>query len=135
LEISEVPALLGAKITPELLASSISEMASVGGGQQHVTRLVAIATLRPSDGGAAAAATNSAAAAAGASSLHNAIKNLTATMACKAAVKAGQRLPDSEREHLVRLICSRWSSLSCPHGRPTVVRLGPGELEKMFLRT
>ncbi|MDQ3024146.1 MAG: DNA mismatch repair endonuclease MutL, partial [bacterium] len=41
LEISEVPALLGAKITPELLASSISEMASVGGGQQHVTRLVA----------------------------------------------------------------------------------------------
>jgi DNA mismatch repair protein MutL len=114
LEVSEVPALLAARITPELLASCVSEIASTDhlDGEHYKF-----------------------AEAASASSLQNAVKNLVATMACKAAVKAGQRLPESEREELVRLICSRWSSLSCPHGRPTVVRLGEGELEKMFLRT
>jgi len=106
LHITEVPALMAGRITPELLGSSITEMATVGG-----------------------ASTVSA------SSIQNVIKNFAATLACKAAVKAGQRLPDSERVHLVELICSRWSSLSCPHGRPTVIRLGPGELEKLFLRT
>jgi DNA mismatch repair protein MutL len=114
LEICEVPALLAAKISPELLASCISEIASVGENYEPQ---------------------HSVAAEVAASSLGNAVKNFTATLACKAAVKAGQRLPDSEREQLVQLICSRWSSLSCPHGRPTVVRLGPGELEKMFLRS
>ena len=114
LEVAEVPALLAARITPELLASCLSEIASVGGLDGEHFQF---------------------AAAASATSLQNTFKHLVATMACKAAVKAGQRLPESEREELVRLICSRWSSLSCPHGRPTVIRLGEGELEKMFLRT
>ncbi|MCH7472769.1 DNA mismatch repair endonuclease MutL [bacterium] len=68
------------------------------------------------------------------SSLDDQVKELAASLACKAAVKAGDTLPKAERESLVGLILSRWSSLSCPHGRPTVVRLGRTELERLFLR-
>jgi DNA mismatch repair protein MutL len=125
LHITEVPALLAAKITPELLISAIQDISNVGGAPGRPET-----HLNFGDTGRAGAAPS-----APVTSVANVIKNLAATMACKAAVKAGQRLPDSEREHLVQLICSRWSSLSCPHGRPTVVRLGPGELEKLFLRS
>jgi DNA mismatch repair protein MutL len=63
------------------------------------------------------------------------MKYLAATLACKAAIKAGQVLSPDERASLLSLILSRWSSLTCPHGRPTVIRLGPEEMERMFLRS
>ena len=61
-------------------------------------------------------------------------KRLAASLACRAAIKAGDRLPVEEQRALVAQLLSRWSSLSCPHGRPTILRLGPGEMEGMFLR-
>lgn len=61
-------------------------------------------------------------------------KELAAALACRAAVKAGQRLAPDERYALVQQLLGRLSSLSCPHGRPTVVRLGAAELERLFLR-
>ena len=56
-------------------------------------------------------------------------------MACKAAVKAGDPLSDAEiasllaQRHLVE------KSSSCPHGRPTMLRLTKTDLERQFKRT
>jgi DNA mismatch repair protein MutL len=55
-------------------------------------------------------------------------------MACKAAVKAGDRMTDVELEELVRLREAVERSSNCPHGRPTTVRLTIKELEKLFQR-
>jgi DNA mismatch repair protein MutL len=56
-------------------------------------------------------------------------------MACKAAVKAGDRMSDLELAELVRLRDQVERSSSCPHGRPTSIRLTIRELEKLFKRT
>jgi DNA mismatch repair protein MutL len=61
-------------------------------------------------------------------------KALAASLACRAAVKAGERLPPDECYILVQQLLSRRSSLSCPHGRPTLIRLGRAELDRLFLR-
>jgi DNA mismatch repair protein MutL len=55
-------------------------------------------------------------------------------MACKAAVKAGDRLSDEEMDELIRLRESVERSGSCPHGRATTVRLTIAELERLFDR-
>jgi len=55
-------------------------------------------------------------------------------MACKAAVKAGDRLSPGEVDELVRLRGSVGRSSACPHGRPTSVRIGAAELERLFHR-
>jgi len=55
-------------------------------------------------------------------------------MACKAAVKAGDRLSDDEIAELIRMRQTVERSSSCPHGRPTSVRLTIDELEKLFGR-
>jgi len=62
------------------------------------------------------------------------VKELAASLACRAAIKAGERLPPDECYALVQQLLSRQSSLSCPHGRPTLIRLGSDELRRMFLR-
>lgn len=62
------------------------------------------------------------------------IKNRFATMACKAAVKGGQKLSDGEIDILLRKIFSNNTTLLCPHGRPICVKLTEYEIEKMFKR-
>ena len=57
------------------------------------------------------------------------------TMACKAAVKAGDRLTDSEIENLLGQLEKVERSSHCPHGRPTTIRLSKAQLEKQFKRT
>lgn len=56
-------------------------------------------------------------------------------MACKAAVKAGDPLSQTEIEALLqrRELVDR--SSNCPHGRPTSLRLSLRDLEKQFKRT
>lgn len=56
-------------------------------------------------------------------------------MACKAAVKAGDRMSEIELLALLRLRDEVDRSSNCPHGRPTTVRLTIRELEKLFKRT
>jgi DNA mismatch repair protein MutL len=56
-------------------------------------------------------------------------------MACKAAVKAGDALTDEEIEALMRRRDLVERSSSCPHGRPTMLRLTKAELERQFKRT
>ena len=55
-------------------------------------------------------------------------------MACKAAVKAGDKMSDSELHELMRLRDAVERSSNCPHGRPTTVRLSIRELERLFGR-
>ena len=56
-------------------------------------------------------------------------------MACKAAVKAGDRLSPEEVDALIarRGLTPRRSN--CPHGRPTTLKLSLSDLEKQFKRT
>jgi DNA mismatch repair protein MutL len=56
-------------------------------------------------------------------------------MICKrAAIKAGQLLSPLEMQELVRQLESCQSPRTCPHGRPTMIQLSAGELEKAFGR-
>jgi DNA mismatch repair protein MutL len=55
-------------------------------------------------------------------------------MACKAAIKAGDRLSDDEMDELIRMRETVERSGSCPHGRATTVRLTIAELERLFDR-
>ncbi|MDX2131649.1 MAG: DNA mismatch repair endonuclease MutL [Planctomycetota bacterium] len=64
-----------------------------------------------------------------------ALREVLDMMSCKAAVKAGDRLTDLELGELVRLREDVERASSCPHGRPTSIRLSIRELEKLFGRT
>jgi DNA mismatch repair protein MutL len=57
------------------------------------------------------------------------------TMACKAAVRFGDRLSRDEATALIEESGALSKAFVCPHGRPTVLRLTLGELEKHFGRT
>ncbi len=56
-------------------------------------------------------------------------------MACKAAVKAGDRMSEGELTELLKLRDQVERSSNCPHGRPTSVRLTIRELERLFKRS
>jgi DNA mismatch repair protein MutL len=55
--------------------------------------------------------------------------------ACKAAIKAGQKLTDNEIEQLLADEERTEHSSRCPHGRPTTIKFSISELEKQFKRT
>ncbi|UCF42322.1 MAG: DNA mismatch repair endonuclease MutL [Planctomycetota bacterium] len=55
--------------------------------------------------------------------------------ACKAAIKAGQKLSDSEIKQLLADKEKTEYSSHCPHGRPTTIKFSISELEKQFKRT
>ncbi|MCI1931645.1 MAG: DNA mismatch repair endonuclease MutL [Clostridia bacterium] len=57
-----------------------------------------------------------------------------ATMACKAAVKANDRLSFEEATSLINELLNLENPFSCPHGRPTIIELTKYELEKKFKR-
>jgi DNA mismatch repair protein MutL len=56
-------------------------------------------------------------------------------MACKAAIKAGDRLAPDELSELLQSRERIERSSNCPHGRPTTLRLTIAELDKQFGRT
>ncbi|MCJ7693215.1 MAG: hypothetical protein MUO22_07350, partial [Sedimentisphaerales bacterium] len=55
--------------------------------------------------------------------------------ACKAAIKAGQKLNESEIEQLLADKDATERSSRCPHGRPTTIQFSATELQKQFKRT
>lgn len=55
-------------------------------------------------------------------------------MACKAAVKAGQRLTPEEIEALLQQQHLVDDAHHCPHGRPTALKLSRAELDRQFGR-
>ena len=56
-------------------------------------------------------------------------------MACKAAVKAGDRLAPDEIESLIAQRHLIEKATNCPHGRPTMLRLTKADLNRQFKRT
>ncbi|MEO2091204.1 MAG: DNA mismatch repair endonuclease MutL, partial [Gemmataceae bacterium] len=62
------------------------------------------------------------------------LDHLLATMACKAAVKAGDRLTQDEIAHLLMLRQMADDSHHCPHGRPTSLLFSRAQLDKQFGR-
>jgi DNA mismatch repair protein MutL len=62
------------------------------------------------------------------------LEELLAMMACKAAVKAGQPMTVAEMDDLLRRRLEAEKHSSCPHGRPTTIRLSLRELERQFHR-
>jgi DNA mismatch repair protein MutL len=53
-----------------------------------------------------------------------------ATMACKAAIKAGEPLPREKMAFLVGELFKTSNPALCPHGRPIVVRIAKSQIEK-----
>ncbi|MDR2903546.1 MAG: DNA mismatch repair endonuclease MutL [Clostridiales bacterium] len=60
--------------------------------------------------------------------------NAIATISCKAAVKANDRLSYIEAKTLIERILKLENPFHCPHGRPTIVKITKTEIEKMFKR-
>jgi DNA mismatch repair protein MutL len=59
---------------------------------------------------------------------------LAASFACKAAVKAGDLLNEGEMAALFDQLFATRNPYTCPHGRPTVVRIPKAELDRKFGR-
>ncbi len=57
-----------------------------------------------------------------------------ATVACKAAVKAGMTLSQAQVEDLMRQLLECENPYNCPHGRPTIIKISRADLEKKFSR-
>jgi DNA mismatch repair protein MutL len=55
-------------------------------------------------------------------------------MACKRAVKGGERLPQVEIEDLVKRATESGVTPTCPHGRPLVISITHQDLDKRFKR-
>ncbi len=62
------------------------------------------------------------------------IKDKFASLACKSAVKAGDKLSDNEIMFLLKEFGAKGTKLLCPHGRPIVVEVSKNEIEKWFKR-
>lgn len=54
--------------------------------------------------------------------------------ACKAAVKAGDVLSNSEIYALIESLINCDNPYTCPHGRPTIIEFSKYDIEKAFLR-
>ena len=62
------------------------------------------------------------------------IEYMSSTYACKAAIKAGDKLSDLECKELVDQLFSTKHPYYCPHGRPIIVNLSIEDLDKRFER-
>ena len=56
------------------------------------------------------------------------------TVACKAAVKANMNLNKEEVDNLMRQLLVLKNPFTCPHGRPTAIKMSKYEIERKFSR-
>lgn len=68
------------------------------------------------------------------SRVHDVLKQMAATMACHAAVKANDPLTPEKMRYILDELHRTAYSTVCPHGRPVVLRLTRREVEKNFQR-
>ena len=60
--------------------------------------------------------------------------NSIARMACRAAIKANDNLSEMEMKSLINELKFIEEPFTCPHGRPTIIKISLNELEKRFKR-
>ncbi len=63
-----------------------------------------------------------------------AAKRALYTVACRAAIKAGKNLGEKEKAVLVSKVLDENKTVTCPHGRPAVIAIEKGFIEKQFKR-
>ena len=56
------------------------------------------------------------------------------TVACKAAVKANMKLTKEEVDNLMKQLLVLKNPFTCPHGRPTAIKMSKYEIERKFSR-
>lgn len=56
------------------------------------------------------------------------------TVACKSAVKAKMKLDEKEVDSLMQKLLSIPNPFTCPHGRPTAIKMSKSDIEKKFAR-
>ena len=61
--------------------------------------------------------------------------SLAASFACKAAIKAGDKLTEKEMRLLVDQLFATSIPYACPHGRPIVIKISLDEFDKRFGRS
>ncbi|MEW5896750.1 MAG: DNA mismatch repair endonuclease MutL [Nanoarchaeota archaeon] len=61
-------------------------------------------------------------------------EEIVTRMACRAAVMAGDSLTIAEMEKIMSELARTEMPFTCPHGRPAIIKVTVGELEKMFRR-
>lgn len=66
--------------------------------------------------------------------LNQKLEHVLATLACHHSIRAHRRLSLQEQNSLLRQMEETPGSLTCNHGRPTVISLSLSELEKLFER-
>jgi DNA mismatch repair protein MutL len=60
--------------------------------------------------------------------------NILKMLACKGAIKAGQKLSMEEMKNLIKDLFATVQPHTCPHGRPTYIQYTTADLEKLFKR-
>jgi DNA mismatch repair protein MutL len=66
--------------------------------------------------------------------IETSVRQLAATMACHAAVKANDPLTRDKMQYLLEELRKTAHSSVCPHGRPVVLRMTRREIERNFQR-
>jgi len=67
-------------------------------------------------------------------SIDNAKESIITRMACRSAVMAGEELTILEMDSILKELSSKQLPFTCPHGRPTMIKVSVDELEKKFRR-
>ena len=55
-------------------------------------------------------------------------------ISCKASIRANHRINELEREALINQLRKCKNPYTCPHGRPSIIKLSVSDIEKMFER-
>ena len=61
-------------------------------------------------------------------------ERIWASLACHSVTVAGEKLELEEMQTLVERLQQCQNPMHCPHGRPTLVRLSPDDLARLFKR-
>ncbi|MBC5810849.1 MAG: DNA mismatch repair endonuclease MutL [Candidatus Eremiobacteraeota bacterium] len=64
-----------------------------------------------------------------------AAERIWATLACHSVARAGDKLEAAEMSALIAQLLRCENPMHCPHGRPTIVRIEPADVARMFKRT